>query len=302
MSLGILCPGQGDQSPGMFELLKDEAEAQTILALCHQVTGRDPRQATLEQLQVNRVAQPALCTFQLAVWTVLRKHLPAPRVLAGYSLGELAAYGCAGALEPEQVLRLAMRRAAVMDSAFASPGGLAAVRGLTRSRVQALCTVHGVEIAIVNDTDRFIVGGSAAGLSAFEREAAAAGAKVTPLKVQTPSHIHAMQAAVPKFHAALNEACWHPFAAPVLAGTSGATVFTRAGAIDALARQIAQRVDWAACVDALLEMGCKVLLELGPGNGLSRMIRDRLPDMEVRSVADFSSLKGVVTWVRRSLG
>jgi [acyl-carrier-protein] S-malonyltransferase len=286
----------------MFELLRNEPEAEAILTLCKNVTGSDPGQATPEQLHVNKVAQPVLCAFQLSVWRVLGKDLPAPRAFAGYSLGELAAYGCAGALEAGQLIRLAAKRAAAMDSAFAGPGGLTAVRGLTFSHVQALCAEHGVEIAIVNDRDRFIVGGAAAGLGSFEAAAAAAGAKVTPLKVQTPSHIAPMRAAVPEFRAALSEATWHPLAAPVLAGISGAPVFTKADAIDALSRQIAHRVDWAACMDGLAELGCKVLLELGPGNGLSRMVRDRLPDMEVRSVADFNSLKGVVIWAKRHLG
>jgi [acyl-carrier-protein] S-malonyltransferase len=301
MSLGILCPGQGDQSPSMFELLRDTPEAEAIFALYRNATASEPRQATHEQLHVNKVAQPVLCAFQLSVWTVLRKDLPAPRAFAGYSLGEFAAYGCAGAIEPERLIRLAAIRAAAMDSAFAGPGGLTAVRGLVRRRVQELCEKHGVEIAIVNDTDRFIIGGAAASLSSFEKEAAEAGAKVTPLKVTTPSHISGMQAAVPRFRAALSEATWHPLAAPVLAGISGAPVFTRADAIDALGRQIAHQVDWAACMDGLVELGCNVLLELGPGNGLSRMVRDRRPDLEVRSIADFNSRKGVVSWAKRSL-
>jgi [acyl-carrier-protein] S-malonyltransferase len=146
------------------------------------------------------------------------------------------------------------------------------------------------------------VGGAAASLAAFGKDAAAAGAKVTPLKVQTPSHIPAMQAAVHEFRAALSEASWNGFDAPVLAGISGAPIFSRDGAVDALARQIAHRVDWAACMDALPELGCTVLLELGPCDGLSRMVRDRLPNMEVRSVAGFNTLKGVASWATRSLG
>jgi [acyl-carrier-protein] S-malonyltransferase len=285
----------------MFEILKDKAEAQAILTVCETVIGCDPRQAPLELLHQNRVAQPVLCAYQLAVWTVLRKHLPAPRVFAGYSLGELAAYGCASALDPGDLLRLAAQRAAAMDSAFAGLGGLIAVRGLTFSRVQPLCDAHGLEIAIINDTDRFIVGGAAAGLGAFETAAAASGAKVTPLKVQSPSHISAMQSAVPEFRAALEKPYWHHFAAPVIAGISSAPVFTAAGAIEALSRHIAQRIDWAACMDSLVEFGCKALLELGPGDALSRMVRERLPDMEVRSVANFATLEGVVSWAKRYL-
>ena len=86
-----------------------------------------------------------------------------------------------------------------------------------------------------------------------------------------------------------------------MAGTSGAPVYGRTQAVDVLARQIAETVNWAGCLDGLVEMGCTVLLELGPGAGLSRMARDRAPTVPARSVADFHSLDGVVAWVRRQL-
>lgn len=50
-----------------------------------------------------------------------------------------------------------------------------------------------------------------------------------------------------------------------------------------------------------MEMGCSCLLELGPGNALSRMAREEFPDLPARSVADFQSLDGVIDWARRQL-
>ena len=41
---------------------------------------------------------------------------PARAVIAGYSVGELAAWGCAGAFDAKEVLQLALRRAAAMDA------------------------------------------------------------------------------------------------------------------------------------------------------------------------------------------
>jgi [acyl-carrier-protein] S-malonyltransferase len=64
---------------------------------------------------------------------------------------------------------------------------------------------------------------------------------------------------------------------------------------------LAETIDWAACLDGLRERGCTVLLELGPGAGLARMARDRMPDIPARSVAEFNSLDGVLDWVGRQL-
>ena len=101
MSLGILCPGQGAQGPAMLDLLKGEPEAERVLA--HVSAGLDAPVADIlsgpeDALFSNAIAQPLICAVELATWAALSGRLPSPRVFAGYSVGELAAYGCAGAL------------------------------------------------------------------------------------------------------------------------------------------------------------------------------------------------------------
>ena len=302
MSLGLLCPGQGDQSSGMFDILAGDAQAQTILDIFTREMGDGPTRVAEDMLHVNVIAQPLVCALQLATWAALRgKDLPEPRAIAGYSVGELAAYGCAGALAPGEVIQLAKRRAQEMDAATPGEGGLMAVRGLLLPTMRMLCEKFGVEIAIVNDFDRLVIGGPRAALAHCAEAATAAGAKVTPLNIAIPSHTSLMRPAVANFRAALEAAHWRAPWTPVMAGTSGAPVYGKAEAINVLARQVAETVNWAGCLDGLVEMGCTVLLELGPGAGLSRMARDRAPTIPARSVADFHSLDGVATWVGRQL-
>jgi len=301
MSLGLLCPGQGDQTPAMFGVLAGCSEAAAIWDIFVRETGCDPLALTAEAMQVNAIAQPLVCAFQLAVWAAIGAKLPPIGALAGYSVGELAAYGCAGALSPHNVIALAHRRAILMDEAFPGGGAMLALRGLDRATIRALCGRHGVEIAIVNDEDRIVVGGAAERVAACGAEAQARGAKATPLAIHIPSHTSLMRPAVAPFRLALEMAEWKRPSAPVLAGISGAAVFAPAPARDALTAQLAATIDWAACLDGLRERGCSVLIELGPGAGLARMARDRAPDMPARSVAEFNSLEGVLDWVAREL-
>ena len=49
------------------------------------------------------------CTQALAAWASLGTIRPARAVIAGYSIGELAAWGCTGALNEVSILRLAQR-------------------------------------------------------------------------------------------------------------------------------------------------------------------------------------------------
>jgi [acyl-carrier-protein] S-malonyltransferase len=286
----------------MFGVLARCGEAQPIWDIFARETGSDPFALTAEEMQVNGIAQPLVCAFQLAVWAAIGDRLPPVGALAGYSVGELAAYGCAGALSPADVVALARRRALLMDEAFRGGGAMLALRGLDRAAVRALCARHGAEIAIVNDDDRFVVGGAPEAVAACGAEAQARGAKATPLAINIPSHTSLMRAAVAPFCLALEQAAWKRPLAPVLAGINGAPVFAPAPAREALAAQLAETIDWAACLDGLRERGCTVLLELGPGSGLARMARDRAPDIPARSVAEFNSLDGVLDWVARQIG
>ena len=301
MSLGLLCPGQGDQTPAMFDILAGSAPAGNILALFSRETGREPFGLSLADMQVNAVAQPLVCAYQLAAWAALQDRLPQPRAFAGYSVGELAAYGCAGSLTPAEVIRLARDRAQKMDEAFAGDSAMTALRGLTLSDVEALCAAFGVEIAIINGADRLIVGGARKAVEACEQAALAQGAKISRLAIHIPSHTSLMRPAVAPFHQRLESAAWRPPLSQVLRGTDGAPIWQVAKARDALSSQLAQTVQWAACLDGMSEAGCTVLLELGPGDGLSRMARERLPDIAARSLSEFHTLEGVVGWVSRVL-
>ncbi|WP_434621092.1 ACP S-malonyltransferase [Azospirillum sp. B2RO_4] len=305
MSLGILCSGQGGQGPGMLELLRREPAAQAVLDRAAMVMGRDPRALVggpEAEMQRNAVAQPLLCAVQAAIWAALRPHLPPVRAVAGYSLGELSAYHVAGALDLDDLLPLAIRRAVAMDRADSEPGGLLAVRGLDRARLEPVCRACGADIAIENGADRLVVGGRRTALAVVGQAALALGAALTPLPVTVASHTRLMALAAMEFGPVLAASGLRAPPIPVLAGIDGTPVYTRERAVAALTRQMTETVAWAACLDGLIEMGCTVLLETGPGNALARMAAERYPDLPVRAVSDFRSLSGAAAWVERQFG
>ncbi len=82
---------------------RPEAEPVFAAAAVH-LDGVDPREfvakANQETLFSNHSGQILCCTQALASWALVRSALPAHVVIAGYSVGELAAWGCAGIFEP----------------------------------------------------------------------------------------------------------------------------------------------------------------------------------------------------------
>ncbi len=309
MSLAVLCSGQGGQNPSMFDIVEAEPDAGPLIAQASACAGFDVVAATRRtdagpSMFDNAIAQPLICAFQDIVWSLLAPRLTAAGVsmslCAGYSVGELASHACAGSLSSADTIALARLRAAVMDDASGTDDGLAAVRGLSRRELDALVASSGAFVAIVNGDDHFVVGGVASALDALVHSVDARGGTAQRLPVRVAAHTPLLRTAVDPFRAGLERRTWMAPTVPVVAGIDGAMVRDRALAIDALARQIAEPVRWADCMDGLVERGATTCLELGPGNALARMIRDRHPQLAARSVADFRSLGAVIAWVARA--
>lgn len=301
MRLAILCPGQGSQHAGMFDLLAGSRAAEQVLEQTQAAFTLDWRRIVRsgENIFANRIAQPLLCAAELATWAALRERSPEPAVFAGYSVGELAAYGCAGALEPAETVRLANRRAALMDDASPAGCGLLAITGLHRAAIDALCETHGAYLAIDNGPAHSIVGGSAAALDGVAAYAVAAGAATRSLAVSVPAHTPLLGGAVALFADELERSALKAPGVPVLAGIDGSPVRDRASAIAILSAQLAQTVHWSACLEVAVEMGADVFLELGPGYALARMARETYPEIPARSVAEFRTLDGVGGWLEK---
>lgn len=302
MSLAILCSGQGAQHPAMLDMVADHPAAAEVIRAGEAVLGFRLRDllAQRDAMFRNAIAQPLICLAQLALWTALRPDTPKPAAFCGYSVGELAAYACAGALDAGELARIAVARAALMDqAAAAAPGGLLALQGLRRDQVDGLCAGRRAWIAIAISAEEFIIGGEDGALAQLAREASGHGARVIPLKVGLASHTPLLSAAVEPFRALLEASAITAPATPVVAGIDAAWVVRRDTAIDKLSLQLDRTIVWGSCLDMLYERGCRVFLELGPGRALARMTQARFNDVDARSVEDFRSLDGVVSWLAK---
>jgi len=293
----ILCPGQGDQHARMFDLARGHARAAALLdSLALPSVDTDPA-----LLFSNRAAQQLIVAAELATWEAIRDDAPAPALVAGYSVGELAAYSVAGALDAADAVHLAGARARAMDACErAHPGqALAAISGLALAHAVALMADDLFYVAIETADDSCIAGGPAAGLLSLEQKVLAAGGRFTRLPVGVASHTSYLAAAVAPFAAALHDAGFRPFTAPVLSGIAALRVDGKALAVEQLSRQLAETITWRGCMDASAEAGITVALELGPGAALARMMQARHPHIACRSVADFRSLSGVRRWLEQ---
>ena len=311
MTLAILCSGQGGQHREMFALTGDAPEAAHLFARATVLLGgKDPRDFVRgeadEALHRNRAGQ-ILCTLQpLAAVSALVDVVPRGTIIAGYSVGEVAAWGVGGLFDATATLDLVARRAEAMDAATTAGGGLIFVRGLSREEVDRLCTRHGAAIAIVNPGNAFVVGGDREALVRISVDARVMhAARIVTLPIEVASHTKRLAAASAVFREALRQASavFPPRnGARILTGIDAAPVVSLDASLDKLAAQISHTVQWADCLQACVEAGATGFLELGPGHALRGMAAEIAPTLPARSFDEFRTLQGVRAWVARHLG
>lgn len=303
MGLALLFPGQGAQHPRMLPWLYAQPEARSTLDAVARLLGPDWRDGLGDAawLHANVVAQPLLTGVAIAAWEVLAARLPPPTVVAGYSVGELAAFAAAGVFDARTALDLALARAQAMnDSAAGQDTGLLALQG--PHALELAQAVPALAVAIRINAERVIVGGTADNLDANAARWTAAGMKCTRLPIAIASHTPAMAAAALGFSRRLAHVDLRPASTAIVCNFSATASRAPATLASALAGQIASTVRWDDCMDSIVERGVRCVLEVGPGSALATMWRERHPDVPARSIDEFQGPAGVQAWVRQQLG
>jgi [acyl-carrier-protein] S-malonyltransferase len=285
----IIFPGQGSQYIGMgSDFANRDAEASALMDLAGKISGFPIRQlcfaGPLEDLTRVLYLQPALTVINLICWQQLKKRLPefTPAFLAGHSLGEYSALYGAGVLTLEDTLALVTKRGELMErEGAANPGGMRAVLGLSIEEVEALLAeFSGPGVAVVanhNTAAQVVLSGDTAGLDVLGERCAAKGAKVIPLKVSVANHSPLVAGAVGDFAAYMNGITFQRPAVPVLFNVTADYEQQPEEMKAIMARQIASRVRWLEIVNRMVSEGVEVIVELGPKNVLSGMMKKILP-------------------------
>jgi [acyl-carrier-protein] S-malonyltransferase len=296
MSFALVFAGQGTQHAEMLPWVDDDA---IVRGMCARLGIDDWRAAVADASwsERNANAQTLLTGLALSAWHRIAADLPPPAAIAGYSVGEVAAFSAAGVYDAATALELSQQRAAAMDRCAAgAPGGLLSASGVSRERVDEVCRRTGLAVAIRTGEAAFVLGGPPSALDAGESALAAHGARCQRLRVGVASHTPWMQGAAEQFARILDAV---PFDAPRTALFSNVADRVRdaAHAKHALAAQIASTVRWDACMDDLQARNVGCVLEVGPGSALARLWNARHPDVPARSCDDFRSAAAVVRWV-----
>lgn len=301
MALALLFAGQGAQKVGMGKsLCEQSAAARALYDEANSVLGWDLKKVSFEgpdtELTQTKVCQPALFVHGLALLAAIREagKLPPeePRLALGLSLGEVTAYCAAGVFDFATGLRIVAERGRLMQHACEqTTGGMAAIIGEDRAKVQELCREFDIEAANFNAPGQIIVSGDKAKIDAAVAAAKDRGIKkVMPLNVAGAYHSRLMEPARAAFAAFLEGI---PFVAPrltVFTNTTGQAIQDPAAIKAALVKQVVSSVLWEDCMRSAAAAGASEFWELGPGGVLSGLARRTEKAWPVKSFSEFAEV------------
>jgi [acyl-carrier-protein] S-malonyltransferase len=289
--LAFLYPGQGSQHAGMGTDLLADAEISDLCDRCSTAAGVDLRHllttATDDELRLTQNAQPALTFMGVGLTLLLARAGHRPEGAAGHSVGEYGALAAAGAVEPAQVIdAVAERGKAMAEAAPAGQGSMSAVLGLDASAVEAvLAGMDAAWPANYNTPTQTVIAGTMAGLEAATKGLQEAGAKrVIPLNVSAAFHTPLMAPAAERLRAALDRIEWRSPRLPVMANLTGRPHQQGDRIPHVMEMQLRSPVRWAACVQALIDVGCDTFVEVGPKRALTGMMKELAPGRKAVAV------------------
>ncbi|MGZ6536694.1 MAG: ACP S-malonyltransferase, partial [Actinomycetota bacterium] len=228
MRVAVVFPGQGTQAPGMGAPWQDHP-AWKIVEQAEAALGEPLAplllDATAEQLARTREAQLAVLCTSLVAWEAARPMLDDVVAFAGHSLGQVTALIASGALELDEGVRFAARRAELTQAAAdAHEGRMAALLGATIEQAENACAAapDGAWVANDNAPGQVVIAGTPEGVDAAIARAKALGVRrATPLKVGGAFHTPLMNSARDGLVAALDYISFATPTAPVVSNHDG---------------------------------------------------------------------------------
>lgn len=219
------------------------------------------------------VAQPVIVASSLAALRILQRLGITAGIAAGHSLGEITALAWAGVLNDSAAIDLAVARGSVM-AGFGVAGGAMLRVPLTAVEAEEAFGDCGTVVACHNGPSDTVIAGSAGAIAAAARRCATRHIDAARLVVSHAFHSPDMDPAKIPLMRVLEGFRFKPAGPRIISTVTGEPL----AADTDVPRLLADQLTGPVLFDRALErMAAEtdLLVEVGPGRGLTRLARDR---------------------------
>ena len=292
-NFAFVFPGQGSQAIGMLNGFAGNTVVDQTIAEANDALGFDLgkmiAEGPKEDLDLTTNTQPVMLTAAVAVYRAwLAAGGPAPKIVAGHSVGEYSALVAAGVIAFKDAVPLVRFRAKAMQEAVpVGQGGMAVILGLAADAVRALCLEAAaaqpgsvVEAVNFNEPTQIVIAGHTAAVERACELAKAKGAKrALKLAVSAPFHCSLLKPASDRLREYMHDLAFNVPQIALINNVDVAILNDPALIKDALVRQAAGPVRWVETMQKLADDGTTLVIESAPSKvlvGMAKRIDARL--------------------------
>jgi [acyl-carrier-protein] S-malonyltransferase len=306
--IGLLFSGQGAQQVGMGKDLSQQyATAANLFSAADRRLERSISQVAftgpIEELTKTANCQVGLYVHGIALLEVLREELGkfTSQAAAGLSLGEFTAHAAAGTFDFGTGLQLVDARSRLMEEAcLSTKGTMAAFVGGEETAVREVAQAADVDVANLNSPGQIVLSGATDNIQRAISAAKEKGIRrAVPLNVAGAFHSRLMASARTQLIPILENAPIKSPGAVVIANVTAAPVKEPKEVRQTLADQVTGSVRWVETINYLLDnVGCNLLIELGPGQVLAGLVSRIRKGTEVISIENLTTLRDALPLIR----
>jgi acyl transferase domain-containing protein len=226
--------------------------------------------AAAKKLQQTRFAQPALFSVEYALAQMWMEWGVRPALMLGHSLGEYVAACVAGVLSLEDALKLVAVRGRLMQPLA---GGAMLAVALGEAEVTGLAR-DGISIAALNGAQQSVLSGRAQAIAGVEEKLRATGVECRRLPTEHAFHSQMMEPMIAEFREELRKVKLREPELEYVSNVTGLKVKREEAVSEEYwVEHVRSAVRFGAGVEELLKNGATLILEVGPGESLSRLVR-----------------------------
>ncbi len=307
--MNILClfAGQGYQDDDLFLFFQNHPEAKKILLELSYIDKIDLLNPNCS-LKSPYFAQYMITAFHFCIFNFIAPLLSSHQVnLAGYSLGEVSAFLASVGATHEELYQTIAFRTALMTSLIPMKDkfeyDLLSIRGpLNLEEMKKLCRKYHCEVAIINSEQHIILAGRIKDLKLLLANLSSIYLSSSHfLEIHLPSHTPFYANKKGMFAKHLDSLFFQELNYPILSPLELCKIYNTEEEKKLLDKELYTTLEWFQLCKLISEYQYDLIIDLGPGDSLSKQLKALNIHTPVFTFAHYKHLRGALTDLKKRI-